>query len=62
MEISVCTDSVSNFGANKVKVWDGLLHGLCDGTYGWDGTWMLPYGWHIVRHGRVRGMVVRCMA
>ena len=19
-------------------MWDGMLHGLCDGTYGWDGT------------------------
>ena len=22
----------------EAKVWDGMLHGLCDGTYGWDGT------------------------
>ena len=43
-------------------MWDGMLHGLCDGV---------PMGWNLdavlllcglVRHGWVRGMVVRCMA
>ena len=29
-------------------MWDGLLHGHCNSTNGWDNTWMLFYGWLIV--------------
>ena len=43
----------------QAKVWHRLLQVLWGGTYAWDGTWILFYGWHIrVFRGWVRGILV----
>ena len=40
-------------------MWHRLLQVLWGGTYAWDGTWILFYGWHIrVFRGWVRGILV----
>ena len=43
----------------QAKVWHILLHPLWDGTYAWDGAWILFYGWHtVVLCGWVSGILV----